>query len=338
MKITIYDVAEKAGVSISTVSRVINNSGRVSEKTKQKVLNIIREMGYQSGVVATALTGTQNVTVGIIIPNIESPLYTEIVNKANRIGMTQGFNLLICNTDNNLDLEERYLQLLIQKNVDGIIIGTNATTYSNSRHLLLENLPCVLIVQDMPQVKIDVVSVDDYLGVYQAVTYFISLGHQKIACILGNGKRISDNNRFQAYKQAMQDNELEYDEKLVYYTDYSIDGGKCAALELFKNSPAVTAVFAYNEFLATGVYQAAKEIGLTIPNDVSVIGFDNTILGRVLDPPLTTIAHPTDEIVEQAMELLMSEIKGAKKIKQRVILPPELIIRGSTNEMGKINW
>ncbi|RAK16882.1 LacI family transcriptional regulator [Anoxybacillus vitaminiphilus] len=332
MKVTIYDVAKKAGVSIATVSRVINNTGRISEKTRKKVLEVMETLHYQPSIVASALTGKRTRTIGLIIPDVANPFFSEIARKVEDRGRELGFNVLMCNTDNNPDTEEMYLSLLKQKSVDGIIIGTTTKNYTVLNELLRENFPIALIAQDIPELAIDVVRVDDFLGGYLATSHLVSLGHKKIAIMLGNLSRTSDKYRFQAYRQVLEENGLEYNEKLVICTDYSMEDGKRAALELLKSSQRPTAIFACFDALAVGVYQAAKELGLNIPNDLSVVGFDNTILATIVDPPLTTIAQPIDEMGRQVVDLLVRGIEEEKHTKQRVILPPELIIRNSTKE------
>lgn len=334
MKTTIYDVAKKAGVSISTVSRVINNTGRISAKTKKRVLDVIEQLGYQPSVVASALTGKRTRTIGLIIPDVANPFFAELARRVEDRGRELGFNLLMCNTDNNPDTEDMYLSLLRQKSVDGIIIGTNARNHRVLRELLEENLPVALIAQDIPELMIDVVAVDDYLGGYQAAQHLVSLGHKRIAILVGNMNRTSDKYRLEAFRQALEDHGLELTEELVIRTDYSREDGKRAARELLTSPKRPTAIFACFDFLAIGVYQAAKELGLRIPDDVSVVGFDNTILASIVDPPLTTIAQPIDEMGRQVMDLLVREIEGDKKTKQRIILPPELIIRQSTKPIA----
>jgi DNA-binding LacI/PurR family transcriptional regulator len=332
MKTTIYDVAKKAGVSISTVSRVINNTGRISEKTKKKVLEVMEVLQYQPSVVASALTGKRTRTIGLIIPDVANPFYAEIARSVEDRGRELGFNLLMCNSDNNPDTEEMYLSLLQQKKVDGIIFGTTTKNFTVLKNLLQEKFPVALIGNDIPELMIDVVSVDDFLGGYMATSHLVSLGHKKIAIMLGRLNHASEKYRFQAYRQVLEEYGIEYDEKLVLYTDYSIESSRRAALEILQSSQRPSAIFAYYDSLAIGVYQAAKELGLNIPDDLSVIGFDDTILATIVDPPLTTIAQPIHEMGRQVMDLLVQEIEGKKKLKQRVILPPELMIRHSTKE------
>ncbi|NUK30206.1 LacI family DNA-binding transcriptional regulator [Parageobacillus sp. VR-IP] len=333
MKVTIYDVAKQAGVSISTVSRVINNTGRISEKTRKKVLKVMEELHYQPSMVASALTGKRTRTIGLIIPDVANPFFSEIARKVEDRGRELGFNVLMCNTDNNAETEEMYLSLLKQKSVDGIIIGTTTKNYTVLNQLLQEKFPLAFIAQDIPELAINVVRVDDFLGGYQAVSHLVSLGHKRIAIMLGNLSRTSDKYRLQAYRQVLEENGLKYEEKWIVCTDYSLKDGKRAALELLQSSPRPTAIFACFDSLAIGVYQAAKELGLHIPNDLSVVGFDNTILSTIVDPPLTTVAQPIDEMGRQVVDLLIDEIEGNNGTKQRIILPPELIIRQSTKSL-----
>jgi DNA-binding LacI/PurR family transcriptional regulator len=333
MKVTIYDVAKQAGVSISTVSRVINNTGRISEKTRKKVLQVMEELHYQPSMVASALTGKRTRTIGLIIPDVANPFFSEIARKVEDRGRELGFNVLMCNTDNNAETEEMYLSLLKQKSVDGIIIGTTTKNYTVLNQLLQEKFPLAFIAQDIPELAINVVRVDDFLGGYQAVSHLVSLGHKRIAIMLGNLSRTSDKYRLQAYRQVMEENGLKYEDKWIVCTDYSLEDAKRAALELLQFSPRPTAIFACFDSLAVGVYQAAKELGLHIPNDLSIVGFDNTILSTIVDPPLTTVAQPIDEMGRQVVDLLIDEIEGNNGTKQRIILPPELIIRQSTKSL-----
>ncbi|WP_297990703.1 LacI family DNA-binding transcriptional regulator [Anoxybacillus sp.] len=333
MKVTIYDVAKAAGVSISTVSRVVNNTGRISEKTRKKVLKVMEALHYQPSMVASALTGKCTRTIGLIIPDVANPFFAEISRKVEDRGRELGFNVLMCNTDNNPETEEMYLSLLKQKSVDGIIIGTTTKNYTVLNDLLQAQFPIAFIAQDIPELAIDVVKVDDFLGGYQAVSHLVSLGHKKIAIMLGNLNRTSDKDRLYAYRQVLQESGLEYDEKLVVYTDYSMEAGRRAALELLTSSQKPTAIFACFDSLAVGIYQAAKELGISIPEDLSVVGFDNTILSTIVDPPLTTVAQPIDEMGRQVVDLIVKAIEGEKHIKQRIVLPPELMIRRSTKRL-----
>lgn len=332
MKTTIYDVAEKAGVSISTVSRVINNTGRISDKTRKKVLEVIEALEYQPSLVATALTGKRTGTIGLIIPDVANPFFAEIARRIEDQCREIGFSLLICNTENNPDTEEMYLDLLNQKSVDGIIIGTISRNPYVIEEYLQEKLPVARIAYDQPDWRIDAVLVDYFLGGHQAVSHLVQLGHKKLAIMMGNRSHAGNKLCYEAFRQIIAENRLALREEWLIETDSTMEDGRQKALEILSSSDRPTAIFASCDSLAIGVYQAAKTIGLRIPEDLSVVGFNNTILAAVVDPPLTSIAQPIQEMGRQVVELLMREMEGEKAVKQRVFLAPELIVRGSTKK------
>ncbi|MDP5274071.1 LacI family DNA-binding transcriptional regulator [Chengkuizengella axinellae] len=335
MKPTIYDIAREAGVSIATVSKVINNTGRIGDKTKQKVMKVMKELDYQPSIVASALTGKRTHTIGLLIPDIANPFFAEIARSVEDMGNELGFSVMMCSTDNNIDKESKYISLLEQKRVDGIIIATGTRNTDVLQNLLKKKLPIALIARDLPSLPVDTVLVDDYMGGYEATSHLISLGHQKISIIAEDLKVMSSKERIRGYRQALEDHGMEYDEEQIHVSDFTIEGGReVAATILAENNPA-TAIFACNDLLAMGVIQAAREIGVEIPSDLSIIGFDNTILASLCDPPLTTIAQPIQDMGKQVVELLVKEIKQEKQSKQRVVLMPSLEVRNTTSDNTK---
>lgn len=332
MKTTIYDVAEKAGVSISTVSRVINNTGQISDKTRKKVLEVIESMEYQPSLVASALTGKRTGTIGLIIPDVANPFFAEIAREIEDQCRESGFSLLICNTENNPDTEEMYLDLLKQKSVDGLIIGTITRNPYVKDEYLQEDFPVARIAYDQRDWRIDAVLVDYFLGGHQAVTHLVQLGHKRLAIMTGNRSHAGNKFCYEAFCQVIAENKLALHEEWLIETDSTLEDGRQKALEILSSSDRPTALFASCDSLAIGVYQAAKTMGLRIPEDLSVVGFNNTILASVVDPPLTTIAQPIQEMSRKVMELLMREMEGEKLIKKRVFLAPELIVRSSTKK------
>ncbi|WP_028987033.1 LacI family DNA-binding transcriptional regulator [Thermicanus aegyptius] len=331
MKPTIYDVARIASVSIATVSKVINGKGNISDKTRQKVLNVMKELQYQPNVLASALTGKRTYTIGLLLPDISNPFFAEIARAVEDRGGELGFNVMICSTDNNDAKVEKYISLLRQKSVDGIIIGTGVQDQEILASIATEGFPLALIARDMPSLAVDTVLVDDFVGGYLATKHLLDLGHRRIAVVTENLKVSSSRDRLRGYRQALEDKGICYDETLIKTTDFSIADGKKKALELFEAELLPTAVFACNDLLAIGVMQAAKERGLRVPADLSVVGFDNTILATITDPMLTTVAQPIEHMGKQVVDLLVQQMTQEPRTKQRVILRPELIIRNSTN-------
>jgi LacI family transcriptional regulator len=330
MKPTIYDVAREAGVSIATVSKVINETGRISDKTRNKVLQIMRKLDYQPSVVASALTGKSTYTIGLLIPDLANPFFAEVARSVEDRGHELGFNLVMCSTDNNPQKEAQYISLLKQKRVDGIIVATGMSNDALLKDLVKQEMPLALIARDLPALAVDSVLVDDFIGGYQAASHLTGLGHRRIAIIAEDLSLMSSKERIRGYRHALAEANLPYDESLVLVSDFTVEGGKRCTKQLLDLPEPPTAIFACNDLLAIGAVQAAREQGLRIPDDLSVVGFDNTILATIIDPPLTTVAQPIRDMGRQVMDLLVQEVRGQKTLKQRIVLLPQLVVRQST--------
>lgn len=335
MKITIYDVAKKAGVSTATVSKIINNTGSISEKTKLKVQKTMDELQYQPSMIASALKSKSTHTIGLLLPDFSNPIFAEYAKYIEERGQELGFSVIMCNTDSDPDKELRYISLLKQKQVDGIIVAARFKNIKLLRGLIKEKFPLALIAQDLPALPIDTVTVDDYLGGYQVTEYLLSLGHRSIG-VIAEGDR-SSKERIRGYQQALIDAGLKTDEGLVRVCDQPTR--ECARLSagtLLDLERRPSAIFGCNDLLAVGVMQAAHERGLTIPNDLSVIGFDNTELSEVVVPSLTTVQQPLRDIGHHVVDLLTQKIEGKSKTTHRVVLLPDIVIRQSTMQIEKV--
>ncbi|MFD0958246.1 LacI family DNA-binding transcriptional regulator [Paenibacillus chungangensis] len=334
MKPTIYDVAEKSGVSIATVSKVINNTGRISKSTREKVTQIMNELQYQPSIIASALTGKITFTFGMIIPDLANPFFAEIARAVEDRAHELGFSMIICSTDNSLDKELKYTSLLLNKNVDGIILATGRDHERDSslHEIISKKVPVVLIAREMPALAIDTVLVDDYLGGLQATAHLIEQGHQRIAVIAEYENIMSSRERVRGYKAALSNAGIPFDESMIVNCGHSIDDGKQSMRSLIQSGNPPTAIFACNDIIAIGAIQAARELEVKVPDHMSVIGFDNTVMATLIAPQLTTIAQPIKEMGRYAADLLISEIKGTKSAKQRIVLLPELVVRQSTGE------
>ncbi|TVY08470.1 LacI family DNA-binding transcriptional regulator [Paenibacillus cremeus] len=329
MKPTIYDVAEAAGVSIATVSKVINGTGRISDKTRKHVLDVMEELKYKPSMVASALTGKSTFTIGLTIPDLANPFFAEIARAVEDRGHEYGFNVFICSTDNDPEKEVKYFSLLTQKRVDGIIIASRTQKDQFLKRLIQHQIPIAMIAREMPTLAVDTVMVDDFLGGYQAGSHLIELGHRRIAMIAEDMSEMSSRERVRGCRQAMLDAKVEPDEALIVVGGFAVESGKAAMDRLLEQDHKPTAVFACNDVLAIGAIQSARQHGLQVPKELSVIGFDNTVLATIVDPPLTTIAQPIQDIGRQVVDLLVEEIKGEKALKQRVLLMPQLVVRSS---------
>ncbi len=331
MKSTIYDVAHKAGVSIATVSKVINQTGRISDKTRKLVTAVMKEMGYEPSMIASAMTRKSTLTIGVLIPDLSNPFFASLARSIEDRGHHLGYNIMICSTDYDPDKELKYITLLKRKSVDGIILVSGFEQTKMIADLISQGMPTVVVAREIPSLEVDTVSIDNFLGGFQAAKHLLSLGHKKTAVITRD--LWSNRERVRGFKQALQEEGIELEQDIKYATDSSLENGRELACQLLESPDRPTAIFACDDPLAIGAVVAAREFGLSVPDQLSVIGFDDTIWAKVCFPPLTTIAQPLYDIGSAGMDLLVQEIKGQKSNKQRIILLPKLVIRESTMQI-----
>nr|WP_284237300.1 LacI family DNA-binding transcriptional regulator [Paenibacillus glycanilyticus] len=328
MKATIYDVAKAAGVSIATVSLVINGKGKISEERRNEIKQIMMQMGYKPSMIASALTGKKTYALGLLVPDISNPFFAEIARAVEDEGQRHGYSVFICSTDNKDEKVERYAELLQQKNVDGVIIGTGLKDLSVLDPLLKANIPVTLLARELPSVEVPSVVVDDYKGGSAAAEHLIMLGHRNLAVLAEQDSISSSRERVRGFRATAEQAGLPLDPAFVLST--SIKEAKAKASELFQSGNRPTAIFCCNDLLAIGALQAAKELGVRIPEECSIVGFDDTVLASVTDPPLTTIAQPIEQLGQTALQLLVRQIGKPGESPERVVLPPSLTIRKST--------
>lgn len=327
MKPKLVDIAREAGVSIATVSKAIHNTGRMSEETRKKILTIIQDMNFRPNMIGSALRSKSTYTVGLLIPDLSNPFSGEIARSVEERGKELGYSVVMCNTDNDSEKEAWYISVLNQKSVDGIISASGFQNEEILKDLVEQKFPIALITRDSKTLAIDTVTVDDFLGGYKATSYLIGLGHTKIGTVVLDID--SGRERLRGYKHALAESGMACDERIIVSSGFTKEDGKEAAFKLLDSPEPPTAIVAGNDLLAIGVMLAAKERGITIPDQLSVIGYDNTILAEITTPSLTTINQPISEMGRQVMDLLFQEITGAKKLKKRIVMAPELVIRES---------
>ncbi|MDW8517002.1 LacI family DNA-binding transcriptional regulator [Priestia flexa] len=332
MKTTIYDVAKKAGVSIATVSKVINETGRIGEKTRKKVHKVMEELDYQPSSVAAALTGKKTYTIGVLVPDISNPFFAEVARAFENSARSAGYTLFLCSTDNQPERENEYVELLLKKQVDGIVVATELNNFKLVNKIVSRELPLVLFSVDHPSVSTHVVTTDDVRGGYLAGDHLTSKGHRKIAIIMEQD-RSSSKARLNGFTQALNEEQVFLKDSDVISCRSVIEDAKRAARELLSGPKKPTAVFACTDLIAVAVMNEARKQGLAIPGDLSVIGFDNTIYAEMADPGLTTIEQPITQMAEYTFAQLLKTINGSESIKQRVMLTPELVERGSVKNI-----
>ncbi len=335
MNPTIKDVANLAGVHPSTVSRVINNDSRISEKTKNKVLLIIKKLGYTPNAIARGLKTKRTNTLGMLIPDITNPFFAEIARGVEDAANKNNFNVILCNTDDKLKKERTYLEILRGKRVDGLILGTAHIRDKSILELEKKKFPYILVSRNIEGLDKNCVIVDDVAGGIIVTEYLIKLGHRRIAHITGPLKTRSALNRLKGYKLALKKYEIEYRDELAGQGDFRIKGGYQVMKRFLKLPEPPTAIFAANDLLALGAIQVILKKKYHIPEDFCIIGFDDIRLASFVYPPLTTIRQPMLEMGAIAVKMLLKIIEEGEFNQRKIVLKPKLIIRESCK---KINY
>lgn len=334
MRATIYDIAKEAGVSTATVSKVINNRGKIGEKTKAKIYSLIEKYNYEPSVSASSLTIKKSYTIGLLLPSLTNPFFAEIARKIEDRAHERGYNIFMCNTDNQKEKEEKYISLLRRHEVDGVINASALSNLTVLDHLFNEEVPLAVIAQDIPSLELNTITVNDLKGGHMATKYLMSLGHEDIAIIAEDLRSSID--RLNGYYVAHEEAEITVDERFVCHGRSSFEGAIEETKKLLKLKNRPSAIFACNDLLAMGAIQVAREYGIRVPEELSIIGFDNTLLALNSVPSLTTIAQPFDEMGKQVVDLLIHEIEGEDTAKRTYMLVPELKVRDSTAKFKPI--
>ncbi len=307
--IDIREIAKLAEVSKSTVSRVLNNSEKVSLNTKKKVLKVIEDTGYIPNNIAKSLKLKKTKTIGVLFPDIGNPFYFEVLKGIEKKLYYEDFNIMLCNSDYDDAKELRYISLLISKKVDGIIAAPCSETSKGINLLQKWDMPFVLI--DIPQVNTrnSGVFIDHSKCSYIAANYLIENNHRRIA-IIDTKRSTKNTSRFiQGYLKSLSEHSIQVDKKLILESYPDINSGYTVIKELIKDKVYFDAIITINDLLAIGVYKAASKFGLKIPDDLSVIGNDNISLSELLTPPLTTIHQPKLLLGYKSAEMVLEYIK-----------------------------
>jgi LacI family transcriptional regulator len=327
---TIREVAETAGVSYATVSHVINNTRLVSQETRERVLAAMDALNYRPNALARSLRQGKTNTIGLVLPDSANPFFAEISSSIEDETFKKGYSVFLCNTELDTQRELFYVDVLSKKQVDGIIFVAAGDKADSLDFLLERRMPVVMVDRDIPNVEADVVLTDHQLGGYLATRHLIELGHTRIACIAGPSSITPGAERMIGYRRALEEAGISYDEKLVIPGDYHPQSGLEITHFILEMDPRPSAIFALNDLMALGALRAAAEAGYSVPKDLAIVGYDDLELSHFTNPPLTTIAQPKKEIGVQAVNLLVDRMSQKNRPPSRVVLPPELIVRRST--------
>lgn len=341
MNVTLKDIAVKTGFSITTVSLVLNNKKtRVSNQTKKLIKKVAQELNYIPNQTAISLVKKESKTLGLIISDISNPFFSELSKGISAKAAEYGFDIMLCDTEDSYKLTMRYLKILISKNVDGIIM-TLSQDVNDENLLLIEKfleehtLPVVLVERSDHLIMSDCVVVNHQMGSYLATKHLIELGHRNIACITGPSHLEATNGRIKGFKRAFEEKGLEQRKELIVEGNYHIESGYIGAQKILNIDPSITAIHVFNDMMAYGVFECFKDKGIKIPEQISVVGFDDIFFSKMLYVPLTTIALPIHHMGGKAVELLIERILNKSLSFRCNIVEPKLIIRKSTCDIRK---
>ena len=321
---TMREVAKLAGVSVATVSRVLNQNGYVNQETEKRVKEAIQTLNYKPNEVARSLYKKSSRTIGLIVPDISNPFFPELVRAVEDVMNIYDYTVILCNSDEKGDKEKEYIDILKQRYVDGIILTTNQLTSEELSHI---NVPVVVLDRPLDHSFPSVVA-NNYEGARMATNYLYKQGCRRIAHIQGTLHVVNALERFRGYQDEMKSLGL-WDETLVFIGNYQMSEAKIATMEALTNQK-IDGIFAGNDVMAAGALKAAQQLGLRVPEDLAIIGYDNIPLAEMTTPELTTISQPIYDMGAIAARLLVKKIEGKPIDQIHHVLPVKLVRREST--------
>lgn len=332
-KVTMLDIARLSGVSKATVSMVINQKDvNISEETRNKILKLVEELNYIPNSVARSLATRKSGTIGIILPDITNPFFSEISRAVEDEANNEGFNIVICNSDNELKKEKNYIQLLVSKQVDGVIFISGGKSSGNIEILKNNNIPFVIVDRYC----------EDYEGYYgvfclnkegvaKGIEYLYNIGKRKIAFVTGPKELEISKQRLEGYKSACRKRGI-YKKEYIFEGDFTIEGGIKATENILKFPERFDTIFYSSDIAAFGGMKILLRNGYKIPQDIGIMGFDNIKISEFIEPELTTIAQPIYEMGKESVNLLIKIINGEEIKLRQIFLKPELVKRGTILE------
>ena len=327
---TIYDVARLAGVSTATVSRALNGTGQIAPGTRATIQAAVEQLGYRPNTIARSLVTKSTQTIALLLPDITNPFYAALVSGIQQSALSHGHTMLLCTTESDAEREEHYLRVLRAKQVDGALVDGLVLPSDRIARFVEDGFPIVCLDRDIDSSSIPLVQVDNRLGGRLATEHLVGLGHSRIGHVTGARELGISEERLAGYRDALAAAGIEADSQLVEEGRFTEEGGHEAARTLLERNPDLTAIFAANDLSALGVLNAIAETGRRVPEDISVVGFDDLRLAAFTSPPLTTVHQPAVEIAKLATEILIGLTQGKRVEQMRHLLEPELVVRSST--------
>ncbi|MFC6333410.1 LacI family DNA-binding transcriptional regulator [Paenibacillus septentrionalis] len=335
-QITIYDIARLANVSVATVSRVINGTAPVKHSTRERIEALIQQYQFQPNAMARSLLKKETGIIGIIVPDLTNPFYTEVLSGAEQEALTTGHTFLLTNSVGDYQKESQYLSIMREKRVDGMIFLGGRINLRNGNETLDQELiqhantiPTVLINGTVKGNAITRVATDEYAGTCMAVQHLIDNGHEHIAFLGGEMHMSTTSNKLRAFKKTLKDAGLQVREEWILPDSFSIDSGRGLMHKLLELRKKPTAVMCINDFVAIGAIKTAVDHGLFIPDDMSIVGFDDIPLAHHFIPEITTVSQEANELGRTAIRVLQ-KLMNREKVKKHTVIEPKLMLRKSS--------
>lgn len=329
MVTTIRDVAAAAGVSPATVSRVLNQRVEVGSDLRERVLAAVTELGYRPNGPARSLRKRATTVLGIIITDVQNPFFTSMVRGIEDAAQRVGYSVVLANSDEDQDKQQRYLEVAAAEQMAGVVLAPARQSSKGLDTVVGQGIPVVTVDRRLRGEQVDSVMVNNHKAAHDATKHLIERGRRRIGIVTGPLDTTTGARRLAGYKAALKEAGLPLDEDLVAKADFRLEGGYEATRKLLRHA-SPDALFASNNLMTMGALQALAEDGVDIPSDIAVVGFDDLSWATALRPPLTAVRQPTYEIGQQATELLLQRIGGDVSPPRDIVLPANLIVRGST--------
>ncbi|MFP4564210.1 MAG: LacI family DNA-binding transcriptional regulator [Spirochaetia bacterium] len=334
-KPTLKNVAEKAGVSLGLAGRVMGNYGSYSRESKKKVEEAAKALNYIPNSIARSLRTEHTKTIGVLVSDLTTLFWATLVRGIENSAEKAGYSVILCNNDETSEKEQEYLSTLFERNVDGLIVSPTPGNHSYIKRLARADVPIVLVDRHIKGLEVPTVQTDNKQGAFDAVGHIIGLGHERIGIITGVPGIETSELRLEGYKEALKKHKIPFRKSLVREGDFIKEKAFEAARSLLTMKTRPTAVFACNEQMVIGSMLAIRKLGLSVPGDVALAGYDDTAWSTFIEPPLTTVRQPSYTMGMLAFENVLLEIQGGargKRHKETIVLKPELIVRESCGE------
>lgn len=326
---TMHDVAQTAGVSLMTVSRVVNNKDDVSQVTRDRVMGVIEHLNYRPSSIARGLATQRTGTLGVVVPDISNPFFASIVRSAEEEAYSKDYSVFLGNTNEDPERELAVLQSLEDKHVDGLILCSSRLG-DDTLFEILDHFPTtVLVFREKKDANVGAFTIDDVFGGQVAIEHLLKSGHRNIGLISGPPISLSSFGRLKGYQVALQAAGIPINDCWIRNCHPVVECGQDTANDLLKHHPEITALFCHNDLVAVGAMQACAELGLQVPDDIAIIGYDDIRLAALVSPALTTLHIPRAEIGAKSMQMLLEQIEVEAAEPKKVHLKPELIVRAS---------